>query len=76
MTRVIVDADLLHKLLNLSQPLEFCTESGNILGTFTPRSQCAAAMRSQPEISDEELRRRAQGDGYSTDEIIAHLESL
>ena len=31
MTRVILDADLRSKLLNLDQPLELCDESGRVL---------------------------------------------
>lgn len=76
MTRVVVDTETLSRLLNLAQPLEFCTESGHVLGTFTPLPEREAALRSEPCVSEEELQRRAQGEGYTTDEVIAHLESL
>lgn len=72
MTRVIVDNELLGRLLNLAQPLEFCNEAGQVLGTFTPSHQREAALRAEPYVSEEELQRRAQGEGYST----AHLETL
>jgi hypothetical protein len=35
MTRVVVDSELLGRLMNLAQPLEFCNEAGQVLGTFT-----------------------------------------
>lgn len=76
MPRIVVDPELLNKLFNLAQPLEFCTASGAVLGTFTPLPEREAALRAEPFISDEKLRRRAQGDGCTTDELIAHLESL
>jgi hypothetical protein len=76
MTRVIVDPELLGKLMNLAQPLQFCSESGNVLGTFTPSPDREAALRAEPFVSEDELQRRAQGEGYTTDEVIAHLESL
>lgn len=76
MTRFIVDNDLLNKLSNLAQPVEFCTESGIVLGTFTPLSEREAVLRAEPYVSKEDLRRRAKERGYSTDEVIAYLESL
>ena len=76
MTRIVVNSDLLKRLLNLAQPLEFCTESGSVLGTFTPLPEREAALRAEPFVSEEELTRRAEGEGYTTDEVIAHLGSL
>jgi hypothetical protein len=76
MTRIIVDSDLLIKLLNLSQPLEFCTKSGFVLGTFTPLPERESVLRAEPYVSEEELDQRAQGPGFSTDEVVTYLESL
>jgi hypothetical protein len=76
MTRIVVGPDLLSQLFNLAQPLEFCTESGSVLGTFTPLPEREAALRAEPFVSEEELQTRAQGGGYTTEEVIAHLESL
>lgn len=76
MTRIVVDPELLSKLLNLAQPLEFCNQSGVVLGTFTPRPEREAALQAEPYVSEDELQRRALGEGYTTDEIIAYLESL
>lgn len=35
-----------------------------------------AALRCEPYVSEEELQRRAQAEGHSTEQVIAHLESL
>jgi hypothetical protein len=76
MTRVIVDNELLGRLLNLAQPLEFCNETGRVLGTFTPNHQREAALRAEPFVSEEELHQRAQGDGFDTNDVITALERL
>lgn len=71
MTRTVLDPSLRTKLPDLSQPLEFCDESGALLGIFTP----VASL--EPWISDEELDRRdADGESYSTTEVLAYLERL
>jgi hypothetical protein len=36
MTRIILDAEMRNKLLNLSQPLELCDEAGHVLGRVMP----------------------------------------
>ena len=76
MTRITLDVETRKKLLNLTQPLDLCDETGRVLGTYTPMACPAAEDCDEPRLSDEELRRRAQGPGYTTDEVIAYLESL
>lgn len=76
MTRVVIDSDLLSRLSFLSEPLEFCSESGQVLGSFTPHPDRAAALRAMPQFSEEELQRRAQGPGYTTEQVIEYLKSL
>ncbi|HVA45721.1 MAG TPA: hypothetical protein VNH11_04975 [Pirellulales bacterium] len=76
MTRIVIDDDLLSKLSYLSEPLEFCTESGYVFGRFTPHPDRYAALQAMPELSDEELKQRAEGPGYTTEQVIAYLESL
>ncbi|HUY34378.1 MAG TPA: hypothetical protein VMV69_16650 [Pirellulales bacterium] len=76
MTKIILDADTRSKLLNLTQPLDLCDEMGRVLGTFMPLVSPAEDDYGEPPISEEELRRRAKGPGYTTEEVIAYLESL
>ncbi|HQU41277.1 MAG: hypothetical protein B7Z73_09675 [Planctomycetia bacterium 21-64-5] len=76
MTRIVVDAELLSKLSYLSGPLEFCSESGQVFGKFMPDPDREAALKAMPELSEAELKRRSQEPGYSTEQVIAYLESL
>ncbi|HET6883158.1 MAG TPA: hypothetical protein VFI31_23515 [Pirellulales bacterium] len=76
MTRVTLDAQTLNKLLGLAQPLDVCDESGNVLGIFTPLSERERAERARPPLTVEELARRRSEPGYSTAELLAHLEKL
>lgn len=76
MTRIVIDGELLGKLSYLSEPLEFCTESGEVLGSFTPHPDRAAALRAMPQFTEEELQRRAQGPGCTTEQVIEYLKSL
>jgi hypothetical protein len=84
MTRVTLDAELRRRLLDLSQPLELCDESGNVVGRFVPaylmegQSVEEELRRQQPPLSEEELERRRNSTGptYTTAEVLAYLENL
>lgn len=76
MSRIIVDIQTRSKLLNLTQPLDLCDESGRLLGVFTPLSDLEAAERARPPITEEELARRLHEPDYSTQEVLAYLEKL
>ena len=58
MTRVILDPDLIGKLLNLEQPLELCDEAGHVLARVLPVVDPALYEDLEPQISREELDRR------------------
>jgi len=78
MTRIILDASLRSKLLDLKQPLELCDESGRLLARLLPAIDPFAYEGLEPQISKEELQRRKQNKGktYTTAEVLAHLEKL
>jgi hypothetical protein len=78
MTRVILDAELRGKLLNLSEPLELCDESGHILARVMPVIDPSEYGPLEPQISSEELDRRIRSKGktYTTEEVLAQLERL
>ena len=63
------------KLLNLTEPLDLCDESGKLLGVFTPLRELEAAERARPPITDEELASRLNERDYSTDEVLALASS-
>lgn len=77
MTQILVDDLLRSRLHQLTQALELCDESGRVLGRFIPTSD-PQLQQIQPQISDEELRRRRASteEGYTTAEVLAHLERL
>jgi hypothetical protein len=77
MTRIILDETLLSKLHNLAEPLELCDQSGRVLGRVTPVIDLSEYEPWEPPISEEELQRREQSDEwYTTEQVLAHLESL
>lgn len=77
MTKVIVDAALRSKLRDLTEPLELCNESGQVLGHVFPTMDLSQYEAWEPPISEEELRRREQEtESYTTAEVLAYLENL
>jgi hypothetical protein len=76
MTRVIVDAALLSKLHDLKVPLELCDQSGRVLANVRPAVDFSQYEPLEPQVSDEELRRRASANerDYTTAEVLAYLE--
>jgi hypothetical protein len=77
MTRVTVDSMLMGRLLNLSEPLELCDESGQVLGRFFPNQVPDDPALREPQITEEEIRRRLQSTTwYSTPEVLARLDRL
>jgi hypothetical protein len=76
-TRVILDTALRSRLYNLQQPLELCDESGKVLARLIPVLAPPEFEAWEPEISEEELRRREQSDKwYTSEQVLAHLKSL
>lgn len=76
MTRITVDPELRMKLLDLSQPIDLCDESGKIIGMFMPINAGLPADDREPPLSEEEWNRRQQEPGYTTEELIARLKCL
>jgi hypothetical protein len=74
----MLDAATLSKLHNMREPLEICDESGRVLGSLRPAVDLSEYTPLEPQVSDEELRRRSQskGNGYTTAEVLAYLEKL
>jgi hypothetical protein len=62
---------------NLTEPLELCAESGEVLGRFFPSLDLSQYEPWEPPISEEELRRREEEtESYTTADLLAYLESL
>lgn len=77
MTRITLNADLRSTLLNFSQPLEICDESGRVMGRLFPTPDLSQYEPWEPPISEDELKRREEEtESYSTAEMLAYLENL
>lgn len=78
MTRVIVDDALRVRLCNFSENLALCDEAGNVVGHFVPMIDVSQWEPASPDVSEEELDRRAHSGAhrYTTLEVLAHLKSL
>lgn len=77
MTQVILDAQLIKKLHDLKKPLEICDEAGHVLARVTPVYAPAEYGPLEPQVSAEELQRRARSDKWhTTEQVLAHLKSL
>lgn len=76
MTQIIVDASLSNQLLTLTQPAELCDRSGQVLGRFVPLINLSEWEPLSPDLSEEELDRRAKSKEkrYTTADVLAHLE--
>lgn len=78
MNKVLVDSELKRKLHDLAEPLELCDESGRVLRRYTPVIDWSQWEPLTPDVSDEELDRRAKSNErrYTTAEVLRHLEQL
>ena len=78
MTRVVLNTALREKLHNLTQPLELCDETGQVLGRFFPVLDLSGYEPWEPSFSEEELRQQEQANEkrYTTAEVLAYLEKL
>jgi hypothetical protein len=74
MVRIVVDSAMQSRLEGMQVVAEICDASGRVLGRFIPVQQ---KLILEPQISDEELRRReAEGGGRPLADILADLEKL
>lgn len=81
MVKLVVDESLLARLRDLDESAELCDVNGRTVGIFSPMSE-GWEYRLEPQVSDEELKRRAAearanpDSCFTTEQVKAHLESL
>ncbi|MFO0810374.1 MAG: hypothetical protein U0746_17255 [Gemmataceae bacterium] len=65
MNKVILTDDLRSQLNGLNQPVEVCEPSGQTVGHFVPQGRYLRLLAAwdEKQISDDELRRRADAPG-------------
>ncbi|MCA9271307.1 MAG: hypothetical protein KDA41_22645 [Planctomycetales bacterium] len=78
MTRITIDSELLSRLRNLSEPLELCDESGNVLATVLPATKMTDYEPLGPDVDAAELDRRSKSTErrFTTKEVLDYLENL
>jgi hypothetical protein len=78
MNPIPLDSALLEKLMASMQTVEICDPSGKVVRHFTPRIDPNDYEVIGPEISDEELLRRANSDEprIPAAEVRRHLKNL
>jgi len=75
MTKLMVDETLPGRLAGLENPVELCDASGRVVGAFIPAALRTFYDDMEPQVSEEELKRRSREEsGRSLAEILADLE--
>jgi hypothetical protein len=76
MTQIILEAGDSDKLGKVTQTVELCDPSGRVLRRFVPLIDLSEWVPLSPDISEEELDRRAKSaeKRYSTAAVLAQLE--
>jgi hypothetical protein len=78
MSRITLDAAVIARLSDLTSPVEICDGDGKVIGVFRPKLDPAKYGPLEPQISAEEIQRRAESKErrYSTAEVLEHLKRL
>lgn len=78
MSRITLDAATIAKLTEECRPTEICDDSGKVVGVFRPKLDPEKWGPLEPQVSMEELRRRAASNErrYTTAEVLEHLKRL
>lgn len=75
MVKLTIDHDTRKKLSDLKERLQFCDESGKVLGYFQPVADSSHYEGVDSLVSQEELDRRSrEGGGRPLADILADLE--
>ncbi len=75
MTRIVLDAQAPEKLANAKGIVEICDTQGRVLGMYAAGPELKSLFKLEPQVSEEELDRRAhEGNYITTDELRARLK--
>jgi len=74
----MLDGDLAKRLYDLQETVQLCDPAGKVVGQFHPAFDPSKWEIIGPELTDEELERRANSNEkrYTTAEVLAYLEKL
>lgn len=80
MSKFPLDATMFESLRSLTHPVDMCGPDGRSAGKFYPKidwSEWEPLNPNEPEVTDEELRRRVENEPrHTTAEVLARLEKL
>jgi hypothetical protein len=78
MPKIVIDAALRAQLQAITEQVELCDESGQVLGRFLPTVDLSQYEPLEPQVSEEELERRSRSNEktYTTAEVLAYLEKI
>jgi hypothetical protein len=78
MTTIAVSRSLADALGKATQPIRLVDDQGKLLGSFAPAESVAddANALSAEEISELKRRMSSAGPWYTTDEVLAYIQSL
>jgi len=77
MIRIQLDQTWRERLLGLDKTIEFCDETGKVVGQFVPSEELRlqAARQSLLAVTEEEWDRiRSEEGEYTTEEVLKRLE--
>ena len=72
MSRITLPDEISQRLREAENCVELCDASGNTIGYFTP----AIGSLEEPYLSEEELARRENEPGYTTQQVLEYLRNL
>ena len=77
MSRIVLDEDTIARLAELTGSVEVCDNHGKVIGYFRPKLDPEKYSPLEPQVSEEELRRREQSDKwYTTAQVLERLRRL
>jgi len=75
MTRLTVDAELKSRLLNLTEYLELCDETGKVVARVSPVFDPSEWQPVEPPVTEAELDQREKSEvWFTSEEVLAQLE--
>jgi len=74
MIRIVVDDQLLKKILEPGTPVQLCDSAGNDIAIAWPGISKYAGYEEDPVPDEAEIRRILAGPKHNVDEVLAWLE--
>jgi len=78
MTQIVVDLAMQDRLRQADGIVDLCDAAGHVLGRFVPAGDVIVAEPREPQIDEQEIRRRelSAEPRHSTADVLDHLRRL